>query len=248
MEPILSSENQTLLRAFMGRSTLLVFDYDGTLAPIVAEPAQAQLRSATRELLRQLSRHYPIAIITGRARLDVLRFLDGIPVLEVIGSHGFETYGATPHQALRRVGQWHQQLMHELLELPCARIENKRFSLAVHYRSCGDPAAASATIRAAAGQLAQARLIGGKRVLNIVPQEAPDKGVALIRLCERLGYARAIYVGDDDTDEDVFALDPGQGILSIRVGVNEDSSARYYLDSQQDMDEFLDVLGRCRSG
>ena len=79
-------------------------------------------------------------------------------------------------------------------------------------------------------------------MLNILPAGAPHKGLALERARTRLGCDTAIYVGDDETDEDVFALDqPGQ-LLTVRVGPKQSSSAAYYIRTQADVDRLLRSL------
>jgi trehalose 6-phosphate phosphatase len=94
--------------------------------------------------------------------------------------------------------------------------------------------------------LGDVRLIGGTQVVNILPSGAPHKGIAIGRERSRLKCDTAIYVGDDETDEDVFALDqPGQ-LLSIRVGRSRSSAAAYFIENQREIDELLRVLLRCR--
>jgi trehalose-phosphatase len=87
------------------------------------------------------------------------------------------------------------------------RIENKTFSVAVHYRRSREKKKARAAILEAAAALGPIRVIGGKQVVNILPEGAPHKGIALERERHRLRRDTAIYVGDDETDEDVFGLD-----------------------------------------
>jgi trehalose 6-phosphate phosphatase len=82
--------------------------------------------------------------------------------------------------------------------------------------------------------------------VNIVPADAPHKGMALERERSRLFCDTAIYVGDDETDEDVFALDQPGRLLSIRVGRKEDSRADFYLESQAGIDPLLRLLARLR--
>src|SRR5262245_25279736 len=64
--------NQELLQIFAWSNVLLAFDYDGTLAPLVAAPRQAMMRMSTRRLLRRASKLYPCLVISGRARSDAL--------------------------------------------------------------------------------------------------------------------------------------------------------------------------------
>ena len=86
---------------------------------------------------------------------------------------------------------------------------------------------------------ATVRLIGGKQVVNILPAGAPHKGLALERARARLGCDTAVYVGDDETDEDVFALDRPGRLLGIRVGRKRSSSAASYVRAQAEIDRLL---------
>jgi trehalose 6-phosphate phosphatase len=90
------------------------------------------------------------------------------------------------------------------------------------------------------------RLVGGKHVLNVLPADAPHKGLALERERARLGCDTAIYLGDDETDEDVFALRQPGRLLAVRVGRRTSSAAAYYVRTQRDVDRVLRILLRCR--
>jgi len=82
--------------------------------------------------------------------------------------------------------------------------------------------------------------------VNVLPPDAPHKGLALERLRTEQGCDTALYVGDDETDEDVFTLDrPGQ-LLSVRVGASGRSQAAYFLKNQGEIDVLLDLLLRAR--
>jgi len=239
---ILDPEGKQVLKGFLTRRTLMAFDYDGTLAPIVNDPSEARMSARTAELLQAIARRYPTVVISGRARRDVQRFLLGIPLLEVIGNHGFESFGAPPRAALRTVAGWRDVLKPLLAEAPGIFIEDKRFSLAIHYRQAPDATAAEQRISAAVESLGPVRIVGGKAVVNVLPAEAPHKGNALLRLCERLGCPHAIYVGDDDTDEDVFALNQPDRILTVRVGSERSSAATYRLHRQADIELLLSAM------
>jgi len=67
---LLSEAGQAALRQFVDRSTLFAFDLDGTLAPIVADPARIEIPEKIRKQLTYLNRVAPVAIISGRARGD----------------------------------------------------------------------------------------------------------------------------------------------------------------------------------
>jgi trehalose 6-phosphate phosphatase len=133
-----------------------------------------------------------------------------------------------------------------LSELRGVKIEDKGFSIAIHYRQSREKKLARRAILEAVSALGEIRLIGGDQVINILPQGAPHKGMALERERVLLKCDTAIYVGDDETDEDVFALDqPGQ-LLTIRVGQRRSSAAAYYIESQRRIDDLLRVLLKFR--
>jgi trehalose 6-phosphate phosphatase len=241
MRNILSRANREVLQQFAWSKVLLAFDYDGTLAPIVAKPERAILRQTTRRLLDKLVRLYPCIVISGRTQRDALRRLHGVAVHEIVGNHGLEPWHAT-HKLADVVAGWHGLLLERLAGLRGVEIEDKVFSVAVHYRRSREKKLARKAILEAAGALAEVRIIGGKLVVNILPNGAPHKGIALERERARLGCDTAIYVGDDETDEDVFTLDqPGQ-LLTIRVGQRRASAAAYFITSQGQIDALLRVL------
>jgi trehalose 6-phosphate phosphatase len=226
---------------------LLALDYDGTLAPIVADPHRAAMRLSTRTLLRQVARAYPCVVISGRARADVGRRVRGLGVIEVIGNHGIEPEHA-PAPALPEVRRWIPVLEQGLGRLRGVTIEDKGLSLAVHYRRSRQKRAARARILAVAAGLGEVRLVAGKQVLDLLPPGAPDKGLALDRVRDRLGCETAVYVGDDETDEDVFALGGTGRLLGIRVGRRRGSAASFYIRTQAEIDALLRRLLALRKG
>lgn len=238
MKPILSSSGLRLLRRFARTQALLGFDFDGVLAPMVAEPDSAALRSRTRLLLQELARLYPCVIISGRARRDVLDRVRGIP-LRVIGNHGAEP-GPAASSLRKEVRRW-QPVLRSLI-FPGIVVEDKGLSVAVHYRAASRKLAARNAILGCAGQLRNVRIVGGKNVVNILSSRAPSKGDALERELHRTGCRTAIFIGDDETDEDAFALAAKLKVLAIRVGRKPKSLAPYYLRSQRDIDRLLHLL------
>ena len=85
-------------------------------------------------------------------------------------------------------------------------------------------------------------------VVNVLPAQAPDKGTAVLSLCRKLHCNAILYVGDDDNDEDAFALSERVPLLGIRVGRARKSQAQYFLPSQHAMDRLLALLVRLREG
>jgi trehalose 6-phosphate phosphatase len=221
---------------------LLAFDFDGTLAPIVDDPATAAMRSATRHLLAQAAQLYPCAVISGRREEDILRLLAGVTVWYVIGNRALQPADHVERLA-RQVRAWQPVLAERLRGLAGVAIEDKEISLAVHYRAAPEREGAVEAIRKAAALLDGARVVAGKNVFNLIPKSGGGKGVALEKLRNQLGCREAFYVGDDWTDEDAFRV---PGTVGVRVGFTEASSARYYVEDQEEIDELLERLAEAR--
>lgn len=243
---ILSPAAAYVLEEVARTRTLLVFDFDGTLAPLVADRAAAAMRPSTRALLRTAALLYPCAVVSGRTRADVGRRVADAPLVAVIGNHGAEPgFGPVDARVAARVAAWRRELEGDPAAAEGVDLEDKRFSLAFHYRKAPSWAEAQRTIARRVEKLAEARVLHGHAVVNVVPEEAPTKGDALRELCARLGSAVAVYVGDDCTDEDAFQSEVAS--ISIRVGDSSDSCARYCLGSQEELDALLRALVTARA-
>ncbi len=247
MFPILSPEGDAALVALLRRDPLIVFDFDGTLAPIVPRHDEARIDDAVTLLLRQLAARLPVAIVTGRALADVRSRLAFEPRF-VVGNHGAEDELAL-HDAARSVSAL-RGLRHALLrrgdELDAAGVlrEDKGLSIALHYRMAPDPQRALALIDELLSPVDGAlRIFAGKMVVNVMALDAPDKAQAVRRLVERCGAGAAFFIGDDINDEPVFEAAP-EDWLTVRVGRPDHgaSRARYWLASSADMVTLLDHL------
>ncbi len=245
MKPILADEHIQELRRWSRSRVLVAFDFDGTLAPIVAEPNAAKMRSGTAALVAAVAAVYPCAVISGRHRLDVAQRLPGSREVVVVGNHGF---GFVPggEDSHSRVVRWRRRLQIALAGLEGVQVEDKICGLAIHYRRATNKRAARVAILAVARRLRGARLLPGKQVIDVLPDAPINKAVALDWLCQQNGYDRAVYVGDDRTDEDVFSL-TSRRLLSIRVGRRIGSAARFYIPDQRAIDRLLRALIEFRS-
>ncbi|MBK9258484.1 MAG: trehalose-phosphatase [Polyangiaceae bacterium] len=247
MKRILAANNCDVLAQFAWAQALIAFDFDGTLAPIVEDRDRAFMRPRTRMLLERVVDLYPTAIISGRSCADVVARLDGVPVKHIVGNHGLEPAGSM--DAFEREVSAMVPVLHALLDHEQGvDIENKRYSLAIHYRRARRKKDVRAVIFAAIAQLqTPPRVTLGKLVINVIPANAPHKGDALVRLRDQERADVALYVGDDVTDEDVFELDQPGRLLCIRVGNSRKSAAPWYLRDQQEMDLLLEKLVELRA-
>jgi trehalose 6-phosphate phosphatase len=244
---ILSDEARSTLDEVAREPVLLVFDFDGTLAPIVDDRTAAQMRDSTRRLLRLASLFFPCAVISGRARSDLVGRVESIPLVAVVGNHGAEAgHGPIDGRVRSTVAGWKRTAGAMLRGVDGIEIEDKGLSLAIHYRRAASPAVAERAAQAAACALEGARVFGGKAVVNVVPLGEHDKGEALSRVVSRAGVRGAVYVGDDTTDEDAFRSEAVR--VSVRVGRSDASAASHFVASQAHIDELLRALVHARGG
>jgi trehalose 6-phosphate phosphatase len=193
--------------------TAIVFDVDGTLAPIVARPELARVPETTRQELRRLAASYLlVACVSGRAGGDARRMV-GLDTLVYVGNHGLELD--------RRADALAAEItrFREAVGLP---VEDKRLSLSYHFREAKDEAAARAELEQVAERARAAGLDPrwGRKVLEVRPAVPSDKGTAVRTLLERSGASRGLYAGDDTTDLDAFAGLTAAGLEhAVRIAV-----------------------------
>jgi trehalose 6-phosphate phosphatase len=243
---LLGSAGRAALKMLSSGSVLLAFDFDGTLAAIGESRQRATMTARVRRLLRALARRHPCVVISGRPHHDLRRRLGDIPLAALAGSHGAEGTGTISNSRAARaaVRIWATHLRQKLRRLRGVDLECKPHGLAVHYRRAEDKTSAHLAVLAAVAPLTGVRRIHGKDVIELLPANAPDKGDALTLLRRRLKPRVTLYVGDDATDEDAFRS-PGPGhLVSVRVGPAAETSARYRLDAQGEVEVLLEELLR----
>ena len=200
---------EPLLAALSDRpaEAAILLDVDGTLAPIVARPELASVPEETRgELSRLLDRYALLACVSGRTGEDAARVV-GLEGAVYVGVHGLEL--------APEAERWRGPLQ-EFAESVRWPIEDKGLAVVFHYREAADEEAALTKLR---GVAAHARTLGleanfGRKVLEVRPPVAADKGTAVRRLLEQRGLRRALYAGDDTTDLDAF-----RGLDGLEVAV-----------------------------
>lgn len=243
---IFSEAGRAALKKTIDHATLFTFDLDGTLAPIIEDPSRIMISHDIREKMARLCSLAPVVILTGRACEDARLHL-GFEPLCIVGNHGAEGLPGSEdreREFARLCQDWEGQLR-TLLPHAAEKgivIENKGRSLTLHYRKAPVPEAALAQILHAVQRLVPfPRQTSGKFVVNIVPSQSLNKGEALLQIMRHTGADRAVFIGDDVTDEDVFRL-KNKRILGIRVGKNPPSEADYFLSNQNQIGHLLDEI------
>jgi trehalose 6-phosphate phosphatase len=229
---------------------LCVFDFDGTLSPIVPQPDSAALPPEVRERLMTLMTLAPVAILTGRSLSDIGKRL-GFEPHYVIGNHGLEGmpgWEGRSKSYATACAAWRSALQRAFCDKqrfdPGIRLEDKGYSLSVHYRMARNQAQAEQRLRALFETLSPPpRVVDGKCVFSLMPAGAAHKGGALEQLMQQADAATAIYVGDDVTDEDVFRL-RRPDVLTVRIEPHPDTAAEFYLPAMPDIVQLLDELVR----
>jgi trehalose 6-phosphate phosphatase len=238
-----------LERAARANVLLVVCDYDGTIAPLVDDPAAARPEAGAIASLVTLAEMPATvaAILSGRS-LDALATLTGSPPgVHLIGSHGAEMTSAAgeppPESLITARGRFEQLAA----QYPGSLVEIKPMGVAFHYR--GVPADSQATAGVAAESAAAAftdlRMIHGKHVVEVMI-EASGKGEAIRDLRRRWGADIVVFFGDDVTDEDGFAV-----LHAADVGVKVGSGptrAQLRVADTTTVTELLENLAAARSG
>lgn len=236
-----------ILESLTFTDTLFAFDYDGTLSRIVDHPSQAAVTRDTMTLLHDLSSLATVAILSGRSLGDLKRRLTFAPNY-LIGNHGLEGL-ATPGESLDLAKNVCRKWMRRLLvrlggtqRSAGLEIEDKTYSIAVHYRKSRAKKDAKLEILNIVSDLTPPpRIVMGKCIVNVLPPGTSHKGIALVELMQELEVQSAFFIGDDDTDEDVFAL-PDSRIFTVRVGHKQNSRAQYFIPRQSDLARVLRLL------
>ena len=232
-------------------------DFDGTVTPIVDNPADARLEAPMRAALEALAGcdNTLLVFVSGRSVNDLQQRVE-IPNVVYAGNHGLEISGrlnfVEPSALAKRelLKRLVDVLGGSLRHVPGAWVEDKTLTATVHYRQAAprdERAIANIVHGALAHHSALFQLNTGKKVFEIVPRTKWHKGAAVCWINARLAGpgAVSVYIGDDRTDEDAFVGLPDE--ITIRVGEFETTAARYFVDGPEQVETFLKWLGRTRS-
>jgi trehalose 6-phosphate phosphatase len=233
---------EAILRA--PSETLIVTDFDGTLAPIVEDPAQAYADPNAVAALGRLGEHVgAVVVITGRpvhaaVQLGRFRGVAGLQLMTILGQYGVERWNAADDEYLLppdppQISAVAEELPKILdsLGMSEARIEDKGRAIAIHTRSLPDPKGALARLEEPLGDLAARHglmLAPGKNVWEIRTPDM-DKGAALRAIVEETGARQVIFAGDDLGDLPAFravrelATAEVAGLLVCSASTEEDA-------------------------
>ncbi|KAF8729896.1 hypothetical protein HU200_017358 [Digitaria exilis] len=260
---------EQIASASKGKKIVMFLDYDGTLSPIVSDPDAAYMSDAMRAAVRDVAKHFPTAIVSGRCRDKVRNFVR-LPELYYAGSHGMDIEGPSSNNVrsdsnlqqpesvlcqparefLPVIDEVYKLLVEKTKSTPGAKVENNKFCLSVHFRCVDEKRwnALAEQVKAVIKDYPKLKLTQGRKVLEIRPSIMWDKGKALEFLLESLGFASCsdvlpVYIGDDRTDEDAFKVlrKRGQGIGILVSKCPKETNASYSL---QDPGEVMDFLLR----
>ncbi len=256
----LFDELKKIKHKLSGKSLFLFLDCDGTLAPIVDTPQQAVISPETKSILKKLASNFKcrVAVVSGRSLADIKEKV-GIKNIIYAGNHGFEVEGPKIKHALgvpagykKILSEIKRQLEAKLRGIPGVFIEDKGFSLVMHFRLADKvqvplikTAFQESTILYAVKNKIKAR--EGKKIFEVIPPLRWDKGKIVLWLLARqqalAGNKKIIpiYLGDDVTDEDAFKAIKMSG-LTVFVGQAGPSLAKYYLRDVAEVRVFLQYI------
>jgi trehalose 6-phosphate phosphatase len=253
-DPLLSNLDSIKNRLLAANTILLFTDFDGTLVPIKEHPDHCFLDPNVGKTLSSLASRNRVfvAIVSGR-ELGDLQSRVGVDGIAYAGNHGLEIEGSDfsfrePYaESIREaMDGLARDLKRAVSGIPGAWIQDKGLSTSVHYRQVApaDVVRLQETVRAVATPSVDAGQIvvrAGKMVVEIRPNVDWNKGKAVGWLARQMSPLDAqplmLYLGDDDTDEDVFKM--WRKAISVCVGERHDTVARYYIPTPGDVHVFL---------
>ncbi len=243
---------------FKGEKKVVFFlDYDGTLTPIVERPELAVISEQMRDLVKGLAEKFTTAIVSGRMREDVENLV-GIEGLCYAGSHGFDIQGRgvamiqpKAQATIPVVNKVIAQLKEELGDIKGVIIEEKKFSVAVHYRLVEEQyfSKIKDMVQRVIKENSTLRMMSGKKVFEVLPAIDWNKGKAVRWIIKALGICwddvSVVYIGDDTTDEDAFRALRTKGIGILVSAELKESTADFQVSSPEEIGRLFKMLVNC---
>lgn len=229
---------------------LILLDYDGTLMPLQSTPDKAKPNVKVLNLLTALAglEHTDIGIISGRDYRQLDQWFEHMPIL-LSGDHGMRyRFLHQPWQTMIEPNnEWKpafKKLLYQFLDqMPGSIIEEKKYSIAFHYRQCEPDMVAIKRIEL----LDALHTIKGNGNLDIqlghrmieIKDASVNKGLVATRFASRYDYEFIMIAGDDVTDETMFKAIPNAFRFKIGEGP---TSAQHRLYHLQDLIRILEAL------
>ncbi|MFZ2331098.1 MAG: trehalose-phosphatase [Atribacterota bacterium] len=232
-------------------------DYDGTLTPIVESPELAILSPDMKKIVEDLARIHTVAIVSGRMREDVQNLV-GIEGIFYAGSHGFDIEGPGGFNMIQKeakktiplISLIINQLKEKLNNIDGVLIEEKKFSVAVHYRKVKKLIylpLIEEVVNNIIQKYNELRLLKGKKVFEILPNIDWDKGKAVRWIMNALDITwkstAVFYIGDDTTDEYAFRkiITRGTAII-VSDELSKTSASDFQLKSPEKVKDFFEQV------
>lgn len=206
----------------------ILLDIDGTILDIAPTPHEVQVPDELRRALKRLVERTDgaLALVSGRTLDDIDKVFAPLR-LAAVGGHGAEIRTSPMAGSYeRRIDFLDRELRHAICAVgshnPGIIVEDKGFSIAVHYRLAmeKEPAVKDAVYAAcAAFPSAPIDVLPGKAVIEIKTRGF-NKGTGVRELMMHPPFAGRLplFIGDDTTDEDAFVVLPEFGGMGISVG------------------------------
>ncbi len=243
--PILFNQTLEKLIPIGSENILFLFDFDGTLSPIIPNHNEAKMEDSTFSLFQKLSEISKTGILTGRSISDVK---NRIPknILYLIGEHGIESdFKYIDNEILNliqdQISNLYSHLIKSIKPLKGIEIERKKYSLTIHYRNIEHPILSLKDLFNNSEFLVTFEVKNGDKVFNIFSKNSPNKGTSVIHLFHEFQFDKIFCIGDDLTDEDVFQI-KDERIVSIKIGNPKNTKAKYNISLQKEIDKYLESL------
>jgi alpha,alpha-trehalase len=239
---------------FSKEKVIFFLDYDGTLTPIVERPDMAKISKSMQETVRKLAQKYPVSIVSGRMREDVQNLV-GIEGLFYAGSHGFDIKGPNfqvvqpkAKEVIPLVSEIIKLLHSELDKTEGVIIEEKKFSVAIHYRLVKKESQIKKIKELVdfviKNHKKDLRLLSGKKVFELLPNMEWDKGKAIRWIIESMKInwqtTSVVYIGDDTTDEYAFSAIRTRGTGILVSDQDKYSLAHFKVNSPEQVRELFE--------
>jgi trehalose 6-phosphate phosphatase len=216
------------------RSDALLLDIDGTLLDIAATPDSVHVPPELHEVLQALSRKTDgaLALVTGRGLDDVDRlFPEGFAAVACHGAQIRRTPGSPVEILTPPIPQYLCEAVHAIATLPGTFVEDKTYSLTLHYRLAHDPTPILAQAQALEEQILGTRwvMVHAKAAVEL-KSATIDKGLGIRALLQAPPFfgRRPIFGGDDVIDEPALRTVAALGGLGIAVGRAMDGATHLF--------------------